>query len=318
MTTPIVYKSTDASAPTLSGTAGDMVNLLDKILCDGYGAKAAAGWTKAFTASSKRAYRQAGGNQFYLMVDDSLVGAATKEANINGFEVMTAIGVGTGQFPNAAQTQTTVRKSTTADATTRAWVAIADDRTFYLFVLTGDTASTYHGMTFGDMFSVLSGDPWRTVLIANAGASPGSNAMGLSLQYTGTAAGNTTAVAGNWIARNYTGFGGATQILKHGDGLALSASVAVNAFTGVYTFPNPVDGLAILSRVFVADLQNSLYNRRGYLRGFWHFCHPVTNVADGDTFSGGGDLAGRTFMVIKSSFNSGLYIVETSAWDTSS
>lgn len=70
--TVTAYFSTDASAPTLTGTTGSLVALLDAILVNGYGAKAAAGWSIAYTGTSKRDYKQGtGSNGYYLDVDDS-------------------------------------------------------------------------------------------------------------------------------------------------------------------------------------------------------------------------------------------------------
>ena len=56
MAVPTVYRSDDASAPVITGTAGDLVMALDAILVNGYGAKSAAGWTIAYTGANKRAY----------------------------------------------------------------------------------------------------------------------------------------------------------------------------------------------------------------------------------------------------------------------
>lgn len=48
--TVTVYKSTDSGAPILYGLAWSLLNLLDKILVDGYGSKSSLGWAKAFTS----------------------------------------------------------------------------------------------------------------------------------------------------------------------------------------------------------------------------------------------------------------------------
>jgi hypothetical protein len=40
-----IYRSTDGSAPVLTGQAGKLTDLLDAILVNGYGSKTAAGWT---------------------------------------------------------------------------------------------------------------------------------------------------------------------------------------------------------------------------------------------------------------------------------
>jgi hypothetical protein len=53
-----VYRSTDASAPVLTGQVGSLTALLDAILVNGYGALTAAGWTIAQTTTNKRGYKQ--------------------------------------------------------------------------------------------------------------------------------------------------------------------------------------------------------------------------------------------------------------------
>ncbi|MGE3907973.1 MAG: hypothetical protein AB7K36_01385, partial [Chloroflexota bacterium] len=57
MTTTRIYRSTDSGAPVLTGQAGSLLNLLDKCLVDGYGSKAAAGWSRPYTGTNKTAYR---------------------------------------------------------------------------------------------------------------------------------------------------------------------------------------------------------------------------------------------------------------------
>jgi hypothetical protein len=53
-----VYRSTDASAPVLTGQVGSLTALLDAVLVNGYGALSAAGWTIAQTTTNKRGYKQ--------------------------------------------------------------------------------------------------------------------------------------------------------------------------------------------------------------------------------------------------------------------
>src|SRR3954452_17300348 len=113
--------------------------------------KASAGWTKAYGTFPQAAYRQPAGCRFYLQVDDSGPGSdGAKEARCIGWEAMTAYNTGLGQFPTAAQVaaRAVCRKSTTIDSVTRAWIAFVDDRTVYLFVLSGDAAGNYHGFSF--------------------------------------------------------------------------------------------------------------------------------------------------------------------------
>ena len=86
MTTRL-YRSTDSSAPTLSGTVGDLVNLLDKCLVTGYGSQVAAGWTKPFTSTNSADFRGSAGLQYYIEVNDNGPNGTSlgKEARIRGW-----------------------------------------------------------------------------------------------------------------------------------------------------------------------------------------------------------------------------------------
>ena len=146
MTTVTVYRSTDASAPTLEGVNRTLVALLDACLVNGYGAQSAAGWTIAYTTTNKRVYRNSAtdGTGFYLNVDDSGSGSGgAQEALMTGFQTASGIGAGSGQFPTSGQLRQGIgavvcRKSNAATSAARAWTLIADDTVFYLFTETGD------------------------------------------------------------------------------------------------------------------------------------------------------------------------------------
>jgi hypothetical protein len=67
---------------------------------------------------------------------------------------------------------------------------------------------------------------------------------------------------------------------------------------------------------------SGVLNLRGRLRGMYHVCHPATAFADGDTFVGSGDYAGRTFLIVKYLHSAALsgqafIAIETTAWETS-
>src|SRR5574337_1555206 len=98
-----VYRSSDASAPVLTGQAGSLITVLDACLISGYGSKSPAGWVKPYSGTNLAAYRAATGNQFYFRVDDS----GTVEARISGYETMSDVNTGTGQFPTTADRKST-------------------------------------------------------------------------------------------------------------------------------------------------------------------------------------------------------------------
>lgn len=306
-----VYKSTDGSAPVLTGAVGSLVALLDACLVNGYGAKAAAGWTKPFTGTNKAAFKNGTGSTgFYLRVQDDAPVTA-KEARITGYETMSDVDTGTQPFPTAAQgvggvAMVVARKSATADATARAWIVVADARTVYVFVFTTDTANSCYSFVFGDTYSVLSGDNYRCIIIGRAlenSAASGSTSESLTLQSTDTAA-----TIGHFMARSYTAIGASIVVSKSGDVHKSSNSVSLS---GNLVYPNSSDSSIYLSPIWVCEITPLI---RGRLRGLWQWLHVITGVSDGDTFSGTGDLAGRTFLIIKQ-FNaaaSGVYVIETS------
>ena len=317
------YKSTDGSAPTLAGTVGSFITLLDAVLVNGYGSKSAAGWTKSYSGSNKAAYRQGSGNQFYMRIQDdgnredgTASAAGAREAKIRGYEAMSSVDAGTGPFPTTAQRDTntgalTVRKSTTADSTARDWIILADNRTCYVFVATGDTAGQYRCVKFGEFYSLVTGDSYRTMLMArpieNSGSS-GSEAVGTLTTVAAVS-------AGDYLARAYTGVGSAQTAGKHGD--ATKGSVTI--LSGNLTYPNSPDSAIYLSPVWISEGTAGLV--RGRCRGLWQPLHVVGSFNDGDIFTGAGGLAGKSFLAIKLvpgvAGTSGVAFMETSdTWES--
>lgn len=321
MSAPVVYRSSDTSAPSLNGNAGSLISVLDGCLVNGYGTQPAAGWTKAFSGTNKADYRQAAGNQFYLDVDDSAAQTALgKEANVRGYEAMTALQTGTNPFPTTAQIASpglNIRKSAATGTTSRAWLLIADDRTFHFFVLTGDAAGYYFGFSFGDVYSYVSADAGRTMIAARSNANAATDTwlnMGQQWNLHRT---------GLYLARNSAGSAGAIQF---GGSMPTTDG---NDSPQTLSSPDPIGGQIWISRVTLGSANDSARGIRGFMRGFYLLENTVTpKLNDGDTFSGTGTLAGRSFLVLASAHysqattadnNSSLYAIETSnTWDTSS
>jgi hypothetical protein len=255
------------------------------------------------------------GTQFYLHVNDNAA-ATAKEARVWGSETASAVLTGTALFPTVAQLATGLfaRKSNTADATTRTWIAAADGQTLHFFALTADAAGLYMGWSFGDI-AKQGVDTYNCQAIGRDtenSATTGTTVERLPLLATAM----NTAVAGHYLARAYTGVLGAVNNGVHADYVKAGAASTMGlAGTAGVQYLNGIDGGLYLSPVWIHE--SGTQTVRGRMRGLWMFCHNATAVADGDTFSGTGSLAGRTFLVIKSSGASGLYILETSdTWDT--
>lgn len=143
------YTSEDAGAPALSGQVGALIALLDAVLVNGYGSKAALGWTKAFSGTNKAAYRldHATNSGRYLRVDDS----NAQYAIVNAYDVMSDVDTGTGGFP-ATATARYWRKSSNSDATARPWAIYGDEAFMHFFAKWHSNATySYIHHVFGDL-----------------------------------------------------------------------------------------------------------------------------------------------------------------------
>jgi hypothetical protein len=309
-----VYKSSDGSAPVLTGNAGSLIAVLDGCLVTGYGSKAAAGWTHPVaTASNIGSYLAPSGAKMGLVVNDNAPNGTSlgKEAWATGWEsvagVGSPVGSGSGQFPTAAQLLTSghvvIRKSSATGAGAITWTLYADARTFYLFALTGDTATMYYAFGFGEFYSIKStADTYNGIIM---GRNTENVASGATEGMDNLSALNA-AVIGNFCPRTAAGTGTSILIGKHGDATKGSASTLL----GSVEYLNGPDGDVYISPIWVCESASSRI--RGRLRGLYQPLHAIANFTDGQTFSGTGDYAGKTFVAIKESANLGVYIIETS------
>jgi len=328
-------KSTDGSAPTLSGTAGDLTTLWDALLVNGFGSKSAMGtggagaWTIDKTGTNKRIYRPSAGNRFYLRCQDDAPSSAT-DARVVGYETVSTVDAGTNPMPTVAQSANGlfIRKSAAANATTRAWKALGDDRTFYFFNISGDVASCYTGFGWGDFYSHLSADGYRTTIIGRNTEASSSMSLAGSVEWfpimIGTGSTFAGGLGGHYIQRSRSGVAGAINVNKTcapGLGITNAGTVAIGNI-GSIAYPNAEDGGLYILPLYLHDVTTAPTSSiRGRLRGLWCTLHPTSAFSDGDTFSGVGDYAGKTFEIIKglNSSTGGVLVVETSdTWDTSS
>jgi hypothetical protein len=213
-----------------------------------------------------------------------------------------------------------------SNGTARAWILVADSRTFYLFIQSNDSAGLYLGFMFGDIYSYsLGGDSFSTAIIgrtASGSSIAGTEAMAQLVVNGGT---GTTGSNGHYFCRSVFGTLGAASFTKFGNG-AFHAGIGATAgqvevLRGTIAYTNGPDGKLWCFPVEVSD--GAAIMVRGKMRGFYHVAHAISNFNDGDTFSGaaGGDYDGKTFLLIKTTGQgsvaaSGVYCIETTAWDT--
>jgi hypothetical protein len=295
------YASTDASAPVLNfNSVGSLIGVLNACLVNGYGTQVAAGWTSPFTSTNIAVYRAPSGVQHYWQVNDNIGAIAT----MWGFETMSGFNTGTGQFPSGATNNQTSKGS----SATNEWHVFADSRT--VIVILGkafSVATGYGAFYFGEIFSFLGSDAYRTLLkCSNNGVNYDKfPALSNSIE---------TASANAYMPRGYTGVGTAINVACTGDAAKSNSSALMN---GVIPFPDPVNGGLYLSPIWISDPTTApIYNIRGQMRGIWHFLHPNTSLNNLQVYNGTGTLAGKTFMAFTPAADNtqiAALIIETSA-----
>ena len=280
---------------TVSGTAGSLITALDLELVTN------RGWTKEFTGTNKAAYRNGAGalaRKYLRVVDDGTAPTSgAREALVQGYDTMSNVDTGTAQFGSVYW-----RKSTTADATARTYLAVGDDKTFYLFVLTADVASQYYSHGFGDFYSYKPADN-QACFISGRGNNSASTSEITFLWYWDNR-GGFTANAGFLLAGNVVGVAGNTSAMKtisaSGSGAGAPGTYDTN---GLVAYPNQADGAIWVSPYQIVTSAAGGVTKdkviRGRLRGLWWPLHDAVNFNDGDTFNGAGDLAARSFRILK-------------------
>lgn len=289
-----VYKSTDPSAPTLDGTAGSLIALLDACLINGYGAKPAAGWTKEYSDTNKAAYRTpASTNQFYLQVLDNEV-TNTRYATVDGYESMTDVDTGTNKF--GAPTNY-VHKSITSDATTRPWSLYTNGLIFHMFVDNGGADRT--GFTFGDCTPLIAGDNWNTVISATD---------------------NTSAtVADSWFTNNERFFA------RNPDGSSFNIQTLYDYYLGssqsgnlgrpydgtiIRLFPSIPQGNTLTSAAITSDLRCIT---PGIFQIATDILAPISIDIHGDTFTDSNGIS-YDIIVSRDSYNAAICVQTSGEW----
>lgn len=297
-----IFSSSDAAGPGLiTGTSGSLITVLDACLITGYAGHPAAGWSHPVATAADIASYQlgAGSSGLACVINDAgpNVTSTFEEAWITGWEsvagVGSPVGSGSGQFPTPAQLLATghavIRKSKTADGTTRAWQLFADAYSAVMFIASGDTAGVYQSFYFGDIFSDKStADAYRCMLVANnLENSATAGTMGLQSIVT-------SALSAHFMARTYGGGGTSITCGKHGD---YAKSAGLTSLDGIVQAPNGPNNSYYMAPLTVTESVGAIV--RGRLRGLYQICHPKATFADGQVITGAGDFAGKSFRIIR-------------------
>lgn len=253
---------------------------------------ASLGWSKPFSGTNLAAYRSndVTGTRMFLRVDDT----ATQNARVSGYENLTAISTGTGQFPTAIQLSGGGYwgKSNQANTTARGWTICGDSRGFYIFIQNHSLYSNSNlSYFFGDISSVKSNDPYACILSMGIG-DESINSNQISGLHTQTF--SSTAYA--YIARSYTGIGSANTAFRYASNMWSNSSY----YSGDYNnanltpFPNPADGGLYTTPVLVTE--GGTRALRGFLPGFYVIPQsvPLNQFAPRDTVVGITGLPSKT------------------------
>lgn len=293
-----VYRWDDASAPVLTGEVGKLAALLKACLVTGYGAKAAAGWSNPYSATNIEAFTNSssGGSGYGIKVSNT----TTQSARVEGFSSIDGSGVLAEQFPTTVQISGGLYwfYSNSTDTTPRPWMIVADQYRFYFWVgsglTTGDGLASTGAIPMqfaGDLLGANPADPYRFMLIG----ATGNSAFNYFGNYGSTV--SSTPITGHYIARNLAGTTISKQVAKVAGCYVNAASMG----TAGTTYPDPATGGMMLSEVIVHDAE-STNQIRGRMPGLYNPIHNLPG-SPGDTFTGVGALAGKSFILLDASNN---------------
>jgi len=282
---------------------------------------APAAWLKSFSGTNLAAYKSAdvGSTACLLRVDDS----GTTVARVVGFQTMSDISTGTGQFPTNTQVSggNYWTKSNSANSTPQRWYLVTDGRMFYFGRAYRSGASglllEYELTVFGDFLSTKSADPYGCIL-SGMTTNVASAAIDSSANYW---YGAQQSAAGLYCVRSYTALGGSVPMGKTYPTLNGNTSPNTSGASAAGTpFPNPADGGLYVMPHYVFEGVTGTSNNvhRGVSPGFYCTPHSIPNgvFAPSDTVTGVTGLTDKTLLAqtCQSTTNGVVFFDITGPW----
>jgi hypothetical protein len=243
-------------------------------------------WTADYTATNKSTYRPPAGNRFFLDVDDT-AGSGVYAARVRGYETMSAVGTGTGDFPTVATNTNPYFATNNNNTTPKLWAAIASDRMLIIWVDALNAVvnqSSQGGLIFTDLIEqTKSGDAYATFISAGAGGYAPN-------EYFMTQFGQLN--FSTQMPRTYAQTGAAIKVSMYPKDRRSPNGYA--GASGGLTFPHPPDGGLYMTQINVME---STAISRGVIPGLWAPCHqrPFQTF---DIVQGTGDHAGRAWLML--------------------
>ncbi len=270
-----VISATQLTIPAPEFAAGPVAGTLSTRV-------APADWERPFSASGIGVFRSKvvgpGRSRMFYRIRDTV--QTDLPEILRGYEQMTAASTGTGLFPSTAQVTGTggLRWQRAPSATPLRWVAVADERTAYLGLVSSDAAVEW--ACIGDAFPYNTTDPFCALAISSSSSHVGPR---LSI-------GNSTLQS--FSPRAINGLGG--SIAAAGIDVAGQPSGTVGRL-----YPSPVDGGLVMLRPVPlcsgpAPTSDPI---RGHLRGLLHCCaQPLGAAEDWRIFEPVTGVAGRVLV----------------------
>jgi hypothetical protein len=291
-----VYKWTDAGAPVLTGLPGSLISLLDACLVTGYGTKAAAGWSKvAGSTTTVAAFQMPSWPSNCVRIDN-----ATNAPSVTAYESMSSASVGDNRYPSATVIYCTV--SNTANEIPREWTLVSGGNIFYLFTNHISTISGGALFTFGQILSYKSNDIGACILGGDHVTGGASTLLTINTLST-----TPSTSYGKHMARSHTQAVGQIMPLWITDTSKNGAATSFGA--GGMPFPSPVDNSVHMCPIWVSEATAL----RGEMPGLFNPLHSRP-IAHNATFTGGGSLAGRSFLSLHCGSTSSFFIEVSDTW----
>lgn len=277
-----IFRSTASGAPTLNGTAGSLIAVLDYCLVSGLG------WAKTVLGTNQAKYTQPGGNARIIQVDDS-IGAT---ANVKAYETLTAFNTGTNSWlPTASTSGVSVQKAPLG-GTSIPWRLVSNAQLFHMAISYYPSSGYVDFWSFGDISSYYSGtDNFATIL---GGSSSADGRPGWLIS-----AGSSWATASTRMAVDR-----AHDQTTVNPAVGVIGQYEINPSTipgNTVTVPAPnVDGRLLMSPYWLVDFPGTTTGgKRGLIPGVWS---PASQnqFGDGDQIVvSSGPLSGRTFEFVE-------------------
>ena len=160
MSESFLYTWEDTDAPVLTPSTGSIVDVLKKVLVDGYGSKSGLGWSVVFEQAEKIVFQNQGTGMF-VRFDHS---QTNYQVFVKAYESMSDIDTGLNPCPlpenESPQFQVLLSHSSSSTANTVPWRILGDDKGIWIVV---NSAAAHHGGIGADRDTA----GWRFVYIGD-------------------------------------------------------------------------------------------------------------------------------------------------------